>query len=581
MTLDLQFVLPGDSQQTERGPIDYSQVSFEDLQQEHPERMQWKEAWSRYRQLYRGGEEFLRAAGLQASTRAGTVQTTGAPLIDAMASRNRRRRFLYQLEGEPDTKYISRWERAYYIGYIGAIIDYFRHWEFSQPPIIRSLDSEESPDWHAPFMRNADGNGKSFVDFVKDAFGETLQVRRAGWLIGTPSSDIGARTQVDAGDDDPPPVTLTCYPAEDIVDWQENDAGELEWILLRKERLERVFPARRRKVEIRTLVTRTNWAAWEILEDAKTTTVTLIAQSEHALGCVPFVWLEVPHGLWVTNKLASWQVNLFNQMSMLDYGQLVSCFLQPALTTGEDGADERVFGEGIVLHLRAGDGQREAEKFEWVAPQTAPLEFAAKRILEMRDEGYRIVHQMSLAVDSQAIGAIARSGASKIEDRRATEVVLAAYGGYIREAMTQTLRMISRIMGDDTEWVIDGYDNFQVSSLDEELQTAALAQTFDIPSPTFKAELRKQIATGRVLGHIDEKIKETIREEIDEAADQEREQATAFASGPSVGAPPTGAPANPEQIKPGAPIPPIGGATGVKGVAGAQGIGRPTPTKGA
>lgn len=582
MPLDLSLTASDSPVTDEQAPIDYAAVTFEDLQQEHPERSQWKEAWSRYRQLYRGGEEFLRAAGLQASTRAGTVQTTGAPLIDAMAARNRRRRFLYQLEGEPDTKYISRWERAYYIGYLGAIVDYFRHYEFSQPPVIRPAESEETPDWHAAFMRNADGNGKSFVDFVKDAFGETLQVRRAGWLIGSIDADIGAQYKGDDDGDEDPPVTLTCFPAEDIVDWQDNDAGELDWILLRKERLARSFPAKRRKVEIRTLVTRTDWAAWEIIEDGKQSEITLVAQGEHDLGRVPFVWLEVPHGLWVVNKLASWQVNLFNQMSMLDYGQLVSCFLQPALTTNEQGADNRVFGEGLTLHLMAGDGQRPPEKFEWIAPPTAPLEFSAKRLTDMRDEGYRIVHQMSLAVDSQAIGAIARSGASKIEDRRATEIILCAYGGYIREAMTTTLDTISEIMGDNVNWVIDGYDNFQVSSLDEELQTAALAFTFDIPSPTFKSELFKMVGAGRVIGHVDDSIKEKIRTEIDDNVAQKFEQdqemggAMHDAKLDAIQNPPQPmAPMNPQKLKPGQAVPPVAGATGVKGATGAQGIGKP------
>jgi hypothetical protein len=154
---------------------------------------------------------------------------------------------------------------------------------------------------------------------------------------------------------------------------------------------------------------------------------------------------------------------------------------------------------------------------------------------------------MALAVDSQAIGAIARSGASKIEDRKAAEIMLCGYGGYVRDFQLRTLDKISRLLGDETEWVVEGYDNFEVSSLMEELQTAALVQTFQIKSSTFNAEMEKQIATGRTLGHMDETIKAKIRKEIQDAYDQISEQA---AMGPAQIDPLTGQPMPPDEAMP-------------------------------
>lgn len=556
--------------------IDFGAITMEQLGQEHPERMTWKSAYPDYQLAYKGGLEFKRAAGMSTATLASSVQslTSALPLMDAMSGR--RRRFLFQLEGEPDTKYVSRWEKCYYIPYAAAIIDYFRHWLFSQPPVVRpamdplpkaparpvvafnrnpppppsppvapQLDANgqpkplpvpeppppldtlpelpeqpEPPEWFAGFAKNASGSGASFLDMAKDLFGDVLILRRAGWLIGRPDADIGAEGEADA-DEDAPPVTLTPYNAAEILDWQEDASGELEWVLLSKKQTRREFPGTRKQVEIRTYVDRDSWGAWEVLKDTSSgkDSATLIAKGEHGLGCVPFEWLTVPEGLWAMNKLFAWQIDLFNAMSMLSFSTQVACFLQPFIKSneGSESATNRILGEGILLSLRAGDQTRDGEEFGWAVPEVAPLEFQSKRLIEQRDEGYRIAHQMSLAVDSQAIGAIARSGTSKIEDRKATEIILAAFGGYLRAFLIRTLNRISQILGDDTKWTVDGYDNFEVSSMEEELQTASLAATFDIQSPTFKAELQKQIATGRILGHTDEVIKQQIRNEIDDA----------------------------------------------------------------
>jgi hypothetical protein len=529
--------------------IDYRNITVEQLNQEHPQRSFWLQAYLDYELLYKGGLDFKRAAGRNSLTIA-AIQGAPATSLDLMASLGRRRRFLFQLEGEPDVKYISRWERCYYIPYAAAIIDYFRHWLFSSPPNIRpkidmdavrddngvaptdeqlaEAEAPEAPDWFDPFMRDCTGSGTSFHDLGKQVFGDVLLYRKAGWVIATADMNLSSSV-VDTKAKDRSPITLTAFDAKDILDWQEDTNGKLEWILLRRHETCREFPAMRREVETRLFLDRDSWGAWEVTRDPEAQgepMPVLIDYGKHNLGEVPFEWMTLPDGMWIMNKLAAWQVDLFNQMSMLSYSQLVACFPQPYIKSaeGSESATTRIMGEGIILQLRAGGDGNNAEEFGWAVTDTGPLEFNAKRILEQRDEGYRIVHQMALAVDSQAIGAIARSGASKIEDRKAAEIMLCGYGGYLRDFQLRTLDKISRLMGDDTEWVVEGYDSFEISSLMEELQTAGLLQTFQIKSPTFNAEMEKSIATGRVLNHADEAMKAKIRNEIQEAYDQLAEQ---------------------------------------------------------
>jgi hypothetical protein len=512
-------------------PIDFAAIDPETLNQEHPRRRRWKHTWENHRLLYVGGEEFLSAAGQAVPARFDAQSLAGgavAAILSTPGIGKRWRRFLYQLDGEPDPKYFNRWQRAVYLNYFAAIIDYHRHYLYSAEPQVRpaanadTKKTAEAPKWSADFIANCTGGGKGLVDFCKDEFKDVLLNGYAGHLLGRADADVGAISADNDGDR----VVLTPYNAPEILDWQMDASGELEWVLLEKRRDVREFPAERVEVTIRTYVDRIQWAAWECVRggEGERDTARLIDTARHDLGRVPFVWHEVPEGLWMGNKLATWQVNLFNQLSMLEYGALMSCYLQPAHTKPvSGGAQNQIYGESNLLNLWVHDREGGApitEKFEWISPNPAPLEFQQKRIGELKDEGYRIVHQMSLAVDSQAVTAIARSGQSKMEDRRATEVILCGFGSYERDVIKRTMDLCSLIYGDKTQWSVEGFDNFNVSTLDEELTLAGLVQTLDVKSKTFKAELQKQVATGRVLPHLDEGKKQIIRDEIDAAHEE-------------------------------------------------------------
>ena len=518
---------------------DLSNLKPEQLQRRHPERVRWEPKWSDYRLLYRGGDDFLRAAGQLINTRLSSqLQSQVANSLTPQAfSGLRNRRFLYQFEGESDPTYFSLWNRAYYINYLSAILDYFRHWLFSEDPVIRPREGDDPPDWWRGFYENANGSGKSFCDFVRDSFLDVLICRRAGWLVG---KNVGIAIKDDEADQ----VVLTPYPAEQIYDWERDSAGNLLWVVLGTREMFRQFPGERLQVETYTYLDRNEWKTWQLVrgntyqQAVKAGTaadsdkvydddgLTLIGEGSHGLDQVPFIMMEIPEGLWIADKLATPCTDIFNKQVRLTNAQLMGCIMQPFIKTSEsrDSAQSRIIGENTLLHLRTGDKEGGGEEdFGWKTPDTKPLEFIAAQLAAQRDEIYRVVHQMALAVDSKSIGAIARSGASKIEDRKASEIILAAYGGYVGAAMVQTVNQLSQIYGDATEWTLDGFRNFNTSSLDEEIQIAALCQSMNFKSMTAKQELELK-TLGHVLDFVDETTKEKIEQETRDAYEQEQEQ---------------------------------------------------------
>src|SRR5207302_501249 len=131
--------------------------------------------WDDYRLMYKGGEEFMIAAGMPArvtrvSSTGGAAGTSATAQLIPGSQTRIPRRFLWQLEGEANSSYLSRLERSFPVLYVGPIIDYFTHYLFSEKAVIRPVsdvgkDTPDLPDWFTPFERDATGGGMQFFDF--------------------------------------------------------------------------------------------------------------------------------------------------------------------------------------------------------------------------------------------------------------------------------------------------------------------------------------------------------------------------------------------------------------------------------
>jgi hypothetical protein len=197
------------------------------------------------------------------------------------------------------------------------------------------------------------------------------------------------------------------------------------------------------------------------------------------------------------SKLESMAKEHFNQSNALGWATLRSLFPQLYEFLGpEDPMAGQMLSENQQDPNRAvkqtrGQGyiqQRgKDDRAEYVGPDSGPFTFSLDRLNSLRDEMHRVTHLMALSVDNKA-SSVARSGASKAQDKAATSVVLTELGNYARRHAVEICEMVGKGRKDpEVAWVAHGMENFDQTSVDDlvdEMTKLATLQDM-IPSPTY------------------------------------------------------------------------------------------------
>lgn len=471
-------------------------LRYATLTQTHPQYD--ADYWGQLNALYEGGKALLRDHGL----------------MEKIFPRHR---------NEVPEVYAERVKRAFYIPYAAEIIDHVVALLTAQP-IEMALDGEDEPKWppfYDDFFKDCSppgGDRQTFNTLLKKQVLRALLFRRAWTLVDLPDRDpsmfASLADQERAG-------ALSAYAVSIhpscVVDWEEDEAGELIWALVHTVSSRRAGVEAKRDVITRTwtLYTRDEWKKYRLdlskdKQPDENTVVPLIARGVHAFGRVPFERLDVPDGLWAMNKLEGLAREHFNKRCALSWAEFQSLFSELyeflAPETGAAGAPigeaqqnpSRAFsqprGQGFVQKLGHQDDAR------FVGPPSEPFDHAMKSCNNLRDEMHRVTHQMALSVDNSA-AALKRSGDSKAQDKAATAVILTALGQLVREHAEAIMNMVARgrqekdLVG---KWAAQGMEKFDAVSLSDMLDGLEKLETAGgIQSATFKR--RHQYAVAKAL----------------------------------------------------------------------------------
>ncbi len=139
---------------------------MKEINREHPEYQAWRETWPKYRDLYAGGEAFVRNAD----------------------------RYLIPRQREPLDVYSERVNRVFYENYLGSIIDWYGATLFRREPVLTYEGTDVGArSFFNGFAMDCDLRGSTVSDFYRRQVVEALVAGRSYIVIDFPKSVQRAR----------------------------------------------------------------------------------------------------------------------------------------------------------------------------------------------------------------------------------------------------------------------------------------------------------------------------------------------------------------------------------------------------
>ena len=381
----------------------------------------WEEIWA----LYAGGEDLLRRPAVL-------------------------KRLFPQHTAEDPEIYSERRARAGYTNYAGATVDYVVAGLMADPvkPEVKGADASFWEGW-VEDLSAPRGKAMSLSELLACHVRNALLFKSAWTLVDLP--DVGPELEPRSLGEQEAAGALNVYakPIDPrcVMDWEQSDDGELEWVLLRFRDVRRssLMRPRVRVVERFYLYTPGDWTLFLVEYDdpelCKEYRITpekgyekpgddaLIdgKSSRHTIGRVPLIHTEIKDGLWMMNKIHSLAKRHFNRENAHDWALLKALFpvlyefLGPEIPgidspvpeqqQDPDRAVKQPRGIGYIQTRGADDDAR------YVGPETSAFDHALEALKALRDELHRVVYQLALATENSK-ASVLRSGGLRDRDAR-------------------------------------------------------------------------------------------------------------------------------------------------------------------
>ena len=458
---------------------------------EHPDYVRSKAMWRKYRDLYAGGEHFREHAD----------------------------EYLVRRSKEPNDVYLERLSRVFYENYIGSTIDWYAATLMRREPII-SYDgtNEAGRRFFTSFAEDCDLKGTTLAEFFRRQLVQTLIAGTSYIVVDFPRVVLPVTTRAQEDAVGKSRAFLADYSADEIINWNYDTNGQLEWVVLRTSWLRQAHPGSERWTkETRWIYyDREIFRTYHTLQDPTGLShpIDLVDEGRHGLAAqlrVPIFQMHVSEGLWLMNKAALLQLEHFNKSNALSWALTMGLFATPVIYSEREWS--QIVGESYYIQLGPQD------RFGWTEPEGHVFQIAADNLERLKDEIYRVCYLMAQAGGTSSSHA-SQSGLSKQRDFGITQEVLRAYGDLVKHSMKQVLSAIEIARQDNLSIDVSGLDEFDIGDFSVELDDAKKLLDLGIQSSTLKKQLFKRLAF-KYFSDVRQDVKNKIADEIDSSIGSE------------------------------------------------------------
>jgi hypothetical protein len=497
---------------------------------------QFLAAWTTFSELYKGG----------------------AVLLDAVTKRGQ---YLRKKPKELSEVYSTRQLGFSYTNLLGNIVGWYGAALFKQPPqLIKRLENakpavdgkpaaalpDDVTDFCAGFEADCDNGGTTFIDFSRGIF-EFLMLHKAAYvLIDLPALDGGLipanlLQQQRAGALD---GYLVLYEPSQIINWETDAYGNLEWCVIHIACEERAFLAQPKLVDYYYYFDRQQVAMYRaqtkegaagsgqgVPPSAASDSMAVLCEGyprNHALADqnrVPIHKLEVPDGLWLANRVYLPLLNHLNLDNAFDFGLSTSALAQLVI---EDGLNGMKYETPVAVSEVGYHSVPNGGSMYYLEPEGRAYNAIESRLDILEQRIYKSCYLMDQARSNKATPA-AQSGISKQQDKIPSGDALSAFGDVVRAGMQAIYSDVLAIRGmENVIPDVRGFD-FEDKAGIEELEFLEKSTVIDIQSDIYRRERDKKFvrvilpdANPDVLQAIDDQI--TANPTPEGAAEQQAEE---------------------------------------------------------
>jgi hypothetical protein len=454
---------------------------MQNINREHPEYIARKAMWKQYKDLYAGGEQ-LRLNAYE---------------------------YLVRRQKEPALVYEERLRRVFYENYVGSIVDWYAATLMRREPMLQFEGGDPgAKSFYSVLAENCDLKGTNLPEFFRQRFVQVMVCGSSFVVVDFPKAGGAAQTRAEEDASGRSRAYLTEYAADEVINWNYDETGGLEWVVIRTSCLQqsKVTDAKWERETRWIYYDRENYQVYRKAGEAQA--IEPIDEGRHGLAAqrrVPVFEMKVSEGLWLVNKAALLQLEHFNKSNALSWALTMGLFASPVIYSDKEW--KQVVGESYFIQLGKDD------RFGWTEPEGKVYQIAADNLVRLKDEIYRVCYLMNQAEQARG-GFIAASGLSKQIDSAVTQEVLRAYGDMVKDAMKQVLWAIAEARQDEVTIDVSGMDEFDIGDFGSDLDDAKKLLDLGIGSETLKKQVFKKLAF-KYLSDARQEIKNRVAEEID------------------------------------------------------------------
>jgi hypothetical protein len=175
------------------------------IDREHPEYTVNAAMWSKYRDLYVGGEQIRRNASA----------------------------YLYRRNKEPNEVFTERLAQVFYENYIGSIIDWYAATLMRREPVITYDGKEAGKTYFNLLTEDCDLKGTNLYEFFRQQFVRALVWGKTHIAVEFPKGAQNAKTRAEEDALGLSRAYLVDYSPEELINWSRDDEGNLLWAVVR------------------------------------------------------------------------------------------------------------------------------------------------------------------------------------------------------------------------------------------------------------------------------------------------------------------------------------------------------------